>query len=200
MDFLRRNSSLGPILPIIAPFTATPGTQSPVRQDSGAAADGSAQNHTYTNAQGHRRKWSSLFRSLEQIDTEKANEHGHRRSNSGGLIMSPMSDGTVCVEPEDGTFDEVIGRRMGLEKQGTDATMINDSAQQEEKPGDGNVWDVWAVMPKNVRRWNKPARFVPCQSAYAYKRTTHVLHPLKMPGLRLRNADRRFSTAYRYRM
>lgn len=146
MDFLRRNS-LGPILPIIAPFTSSPGTQSPARQDSGGAS--SAHGHT----QGHSRKWSSLFRTLERIDIERANEHGHHQRRES-LVTSPFSDGTVCVEPE----DEDGGRRM--EKQGTDTTMVNNVPQQEEKPGSGHIWDVWTIMPKNVRRWDKPARCV----------------------------------------
>lgn len=67
------------------------------------------------------------------------------------MSPSPTADGHDEV---DGTFDEMVTEKKNPIKPGLSGKTL----VVEEKPGEGFVWDIWAKMPKDVRRWHKPAR------------------------------------------
>jgi hypothetical protein len=135
MEYFRKSGSFGTVLPL---HWTTP-------QPEQANADS-----TDTTEKPTRKR--SLFRGLTKIDTTI------QRHPSDALVMSPDGSTSSPVEAGelDGTFDQMIseGKKKITEKQKFEGkTLI-----EEEKPGEGNVWDVWARMPNDVRRWNKPAR------------------------------------------
>jgi len=72
--------------------------------------------------------------------------------------MSPSGTTSSPVETAevDGTFDQMVpeGEKKKSEKQ----KLAGKTLIEEEKPGEGHVWDVWARLPKHARRWEKPAK------------------------------------------
>jgi hypothetical protein len=136
MEYFRKSGSFGTVLPL---HWTTPQPQ----QSANAESTGSTEKPT---------RKRSLFRGLTKINTTI------QRHPSDALVMSPTGTTSSPVEAGelDGTFDEMIpegGRKLTQKLKFEGKTLI-----EEEKPGEGNVWDVWARMPKDVRRWDKPAR------------------------------------------
>lgn len=75
---------------------------------------------------------------LAKIDTTTR----HRREDSFGIVTSPLSDGTLC------NGEDSLGMaEKGLRKD-SDETVISDDNEEEEIPGDGNVWDIWPGEPQ----------------------------------------------------
>jgi hypothetical protein len=70
------------------------------------------------------------------------------------MSPSPTAEGHEV----DGTFDE-MEKEGQIKKDLSGRTLV-----VEEKPGEGFVWDIWTRLPKNVRRWDKPARSVFCSA------------------------------------
>jgi len=94
----------------------------------------------------------SLFKGLKKIDTTIG------RHPSAAIVMSPSGTTSSPVETAelDGTFDQMVPERKKRKRE--KQKLAGETLIEEEKPGKGHVWDVWARMPKQARRWEKPAK------------------------------------------
>jgi hypothetical protein len=67
-----------------------------------------------------------------------------------------MSPSPTAECHEDGTFDKMVSEKEDQSKKDLGGKTLF----VEEKPGEGFVYDIWARLPREVRRWHKPARSV----------------------------------------
>lgn len=94
----------------------------------------------------------SLLQRLPRINTTV------RRHGSDALIMSPAGTTASPVEAADldATFDQMVleEKKIRIKKLKSEGKIFF----EEEKPGEGNVWDVWARLPTDARRRDMPKR------------------------------------------
>ncbi|CAG8754986.1 16031_t:CDS:2, partial [Acaulospora colombiana] len=132
MSFMNRSGSFGAILPTF--FTHQQPTQEPT---------------SIITEEKPKRKWSDIFRG-RSIDTTIA-----RSPSTGGTMVSPNRTASPIEAGDgvDGTFERIIPATTQPNEKGP---LTGKTLCEEEKPGNGHVWDIWPIMPKTVRRWDKP--------------------------------------------
>lgn len=139
MSFTESDDLSGPTLPTIS-------TVSPRTPENSSSSSPLSERGVGSPQRG----WSSIFSGLKRIDPFQ------RRKDSGETAVSSHSDKTLCPETGAETENGMLGKagEQGNHSQKVD----NDPVEGSGKPEKGTVWDIWPIMPKNVRRWHKPAR------------------------------------------
>ncbi|KAG8827162.1 hypothetical protein FRC17_007963 [Serendipita sp. 399] len=174
----RRNSSLGPGLPFFfpnnTPANATNNNNNNNSTNTTTTGNNNNNNNNSQNENGGVAGPSAASPerqlSTDQVTTVDASEKRNPRrtfsiprvlrldtsftSRHHGLVVSP--DGSPTQEG-DGTFSQMILEGMNEKDK---AKLTGKTMVEEEKPGSGHVWDVWPILPRNVRRWDKPAHHV----------------------------------------
>ncbi|KIM28673.1 hypothetical protein M408DRAFT_8509 [Serendipita vermifera MAFF 305830] len=139
----REKSSFGTLLPLH--WQQPNGTPAPQAQPAVVQS-------TPTSEKPVKKK--SLLQRLPRINTTV------QRHGSDALVMSP-SGGTTASPVEaaelDGTFDQMVPEKKKKRNHKKGQLSEGKTLVEEEKPGEGNVWDVWARLPRDARRWEKPA-------------------------------------------
>jgi hypothetical protein len=136
MSFMNRSGSFGAILPTF--FTHQHPTQEPT-----------SITNTTTTEEKPKRKWSDIFRSLSVDTTIARSVSPEMVAELHNRTASPIE----TTEGVDGTFERIIPQNSQPNEKGL---LTGKTLCEEEKPGNGNVWDIWPIMPKSVRRWDRP--------------------------------------------
>lgn len=109
----------------------------------------SIQEPTTTNEGNPERNWSGVLRG-SGIDTKIT----RTESNGGTEAKSPNQRASIVEADE--RLDSTLEQDAPLNSQvnGKGAPIGKEIC--EEKPGNGNVWDIWPIPPRSIKRWDKP--------------------------------------------
>lgn len=144
MNSLGKTSTPGSILPIFSTSGSQPtGLQQQQNEDASLGVDEEPPEQS-----------TSTSRHVEQTDTI--------------LMHNPSSPIAVSSSHErDERYNEVAPENHTRQNRPS----LGEISSVQEKPGEGFVWDIWAIMPRDAQRWHKPARW---DFFFSYHHQIHI--------------------------